>query len=222
MSEILVVAFGHKARQGKDFATKAIVEAYKGKYDIRRYAFGDQLKTELYDRLQSPLDPIWGIAPVNYLKLPHPSAGEAVKEEKLRWIEEYRAELVRLMQWYGTEYVRVRDPFYWVKALRKQILSDKPQIAVISDLRFMNEFLWIKSVKGYTVKVTRHGYIDPIRDPNHISETQLDGVLFDFEINCLDGEVEQLRKDAITVMEMILQHYQPAPPDLSDLALEVR
>jgi hypothetical protein len=216
VKDTTIIGFGHKARHGKDTAVKTVIEKFGGQYDIRRYAFADPLRIEMYDALLSPMHPYWEIPQfgADYLKLPHPRNPFASEGEKLAWYEEHRAELGKHPQWYGTEFRRAQDPFYWVKRTKAQIEKDSPQFALISDMRFVNEFMFVKAFKGWTVKVSRHGFVDPTRDPNHPSETALDKALFDFEINVLDGEVEQLKKDAVTVFELIIAQMNPVQEQL--------
>ena len=227
--ESIIVGFGYKARAGKDFCVTSIVEKYGSAYDIRRYSFANALKTEFYDSLLNPFDPYWGFITGRlvdqYLALPHPTNESATDEEKLAWIEANRPSIVKHLQIFGTEYMRAKDPFCWVRKLRGQINRDQPRIALISDVRFKNEYAFVKGFRGHTVSVFRYRqdsslWTDPNRDPNHQSEVDLDGVAFDYRINCLDGELESLRQDAYTVFEMILDRETPKVPDMSDICVE--
>lgn len=193
-----------------------LIDTYQSVYTIKRFAFADDLKQELYDALSNQYNPYWDVAPFNFLLLPHtPEAyGGLVTSDiplgdKIAWVNEHRTELRPVLQHYGTEYRRAQSPFYWVKCLSDRISAEDPQIALVSDVRFKSEFFYIKSVGGYVTRITRYGYTDPNCDPNHVSETELDKVPFDFEINVLDGEVDQLRKDAVTVFELVKQLVDP-------------
>lgn len=216
-SRTLIIGWGHKARQGKDEACKHIISVYGDRYDIRRYAFGDLLKEEVYDALNDFRHPYWDQyrTVFNYLALPHPSStafSDTQPAEKVSWVDQHKSDpsLARLLQHWGTEYRRSQDAFYWVKAFRRRIELEKPQIALISDMRFKNEFYFVAAFGGYTVKVTRHGFqLADGRSTTHISEVDLDGIKFHFEIDVLDGEVEQLKKDAETVFEMIVAAQNP-------------
>lgn len=228
---MVFVALGHKARSGKDTAVAHLIETYKDRFDIRRYAFADFLKIEFYDMLLEPSHHYWGsvgrAASVSYLALPHPvdtlyGAATRFKQDdgasKLKWIAEHRNELGNHLQLYGTEYVRRQDPFYWVRKLRDKLNEDQPQVALLADMRFLNELYFVKSQGGYVVKISREGYeLTDGRDSSHESETQLDGYKYDFEINVLSGEVEQLKKDAECVFELILEDI--ALPALADVEL---
>ncbi len=213
-----VIGVHGKARSGKDTIVKHLIETYKDQYDIRRYAFADALKIELYNALANPLDPYWETTD-DYFLLPHPPVIDArliSNEDKLKWIEDNRAGVVKHLQLYGTEYRRVRDPFYWVRALAKQLRADKPMFALISDMRFQNEFLFVKANKGFTVKCVRLGFVDPLRNPNHKSETDLENALFDWTIEVPDGAVDELRSDAVTVFENIIERVTPDVPEVGD------
>ena len=222
MSHTIIIGFGYKAQHGKDTAVAHLVETFKDQYDIRRYSFGDGLKAEFYDRLMDPLHEHWGdvghrLGNVSYLALPHPRAVGVVETQasfdyKLNWIAEHKTELGNHLQIYGTDYTRGRDSFYWVRALRRRLEEDKPQIALLSDVRFFTELYFCKAFGGFTVKVSREGFvINDGRSSQHMSETELDGAKFDFEINVLDGEVDELKRDAVTVFEMILDTLKLKP-----------
>lgn len=217
--DTFVVSVSGRARSGKDTLVKHLIETYKDKYDIRRYAFADALKIELYNALVNPLDPYWETTD-DYFLLPHPTTIDprlVSNEEKLAWVESNRTPLLlKHMQLYGTEYRRARDPFYWVRALAKQIRADKPMFALIADTRFQNEFLFAKANKGFTIKCVRLGFIDSNRDPSHKSETDLENALFDWTIEVGDGEVDELRNDAVTVFENIIERVTPEVPEVGD------
>lgn len=226
----IVIGFGYKARHGKDTCVAALLERYGSEYTLKRYSFAEALKVEVYDALSNPFDPYWDFAATRltpgYMSLPHPTyngTGEGVLKMKLDWIEEHRAEIVKTLQYYGTEYRRAQNPFYWVNKLRFQIAKDKPQFALISDMRFRNEMAFVKAVGGYSVAVFRHLqdgslWTDPNRDPKHESECQLDGAAFDFTVKCLDGELDELKKDAYYIFDMIVKANTPEMPDLADIA----
>jgi hypothetical protein len=196
----LIIGFGYKARQGKDTAIKTIIDHFGDQYDIRRYAFGDELKREVNE-----LDQIeWcfknGI-PYDF----DPDMTDPLCQSK-------HGKQGKFLQWYGTEYRRAQDPFYWVKRLRDRLRDELPQIALIADTRFQNEFLFVLANKGYTVKVVRtyedgREYVDMSRDSKHISENELAEAKFNFEIRA--KSVEEVQADAIDVFGRIIDAYQP-------------
>lgn len=211
---MIIIGFGNKARHGKDTAVQYLLESGLP-YTRKRYAFGDLLKAEVYQLLQHPLADYWKYHS-DYLTLPHPREDYSSIEQAVAWINDHRAEVGKHLQTYGTEYVRSRDPFYWIKAMHRQLEADKDrvQIALIADLRFPDEALYIKSRKGYTCRVVRLGYqANDGRDPSHISETALDRWTWDYVIECQDGDLDELRKCALQVYEMVLAAVAPEVPE---------
>lgn len=211
----IIVAFGHKARHGKDTAAKHLIEKYGSQYVMKAYSFAEQLKTAVFDLLLQPLDNYWGMD--NYFAYPHPEATVfASVGEKLAWVNENKVALIPIMQKYGTEYIRAKDPFYWVRQVHAAIERDKPQIAIITDLRFKNEFLYVLSRKGYAVKVVREGFVAPDRDPNHQSEVDLDNVLFHYTISVQDGAIDELKSDVEDVFGRIVKAVTPEVAETDD------
>jgi len=55
-----------------------------------------------------------------------------------------------ILQWFGTEVMRKKNPDYWVHALADKIEFEKPEIAVITDVRFPNEAAWVKTTMDFS------------------------------------------------------------------------
>src|SRR4051812_28487571 len=114
----VVIGLGYKARHGKDSAAQAIIEARGADYDVRRYAFADELKIELTSAIckagniaeffsqWDSLLPDWVILE------PEPDM-----TDPLCPFGKYRT----LLQWYGTEYRRAQNDSYWVERLSARI-----------------------------------------------------------------------------------------------------
>ncbi len=106
-----------------------------------------------------------------------------------------------LQQWWGTEYRRKVDPHYWLNKVKTRIAEEKPEIALVTDVRFNNEFLFCKEY-GAMIKVHRPG----LELSDHISETALanykdegwDAVVVN------DGTLEQLKEKAVSVFDEIM------------------
>jgi len=201
----LIIGFGHKARQGKGTVVQTIIDYAKDKYDIRSYGFGDELKKEVnqVDQFEACMK-----AGLKYDFTPP-------MDDPLCPTKHGKQSV--LLQWWGAMR-RKQDPFYWVKKVATQITKDQPRVVLIHDVRYKNEFAFISSLNGFLVKVSRHGFIDLTRDPRHISETDLENTVFPFEINVLDGELDQLKKDAVTCFDMIVDFVTPKPDDPNDLS----
>lgn len=196
MAYTMIVGLGNKARHGKDTAAKTIIAERSDRYDIRKYAFADELKKE-----------------VNELEQFEECFSRAIKYDGNPdmtdpMCQTRHGKQVHLLQFWG-QHRRSMDKFYWVKKVAAQIVADQPQVAIISDLRYKSEFYWVKSMKGFTVRVSRQGFVDLTRDPKHVSEIELDEVKWDVEINVLDGELEQLKKDAVTVFDLLVAQLTP-------------
>lgn len=104
----------------------------------------------------------------------------------------------RILQWWGTEYRRAKDPDYWTKAWGRKIEQlNLGQIHVlVDDVRFINELNVIKEHGGLIVKVERPGFDGA---NNHASETSLDEytdwdqvLLNDSSLEDFQAQVEQL------------------------------
>ena len=90
-----------------------------------------------------------------------------------------------LLQYVGTEIFRKKDADFWVKQLFLKLEEEQPEIAIVTDMRFLNEANFIRNLGGVTVDVIRLNkddsrYLDETRDANHRSEIELDD--YDFDI----------------------------------------
>lgn len=82
--------------------------------------------------------------------------------------------------------LRGEDPNVWIKALYYHIDELRPEIALISDVRYKNEADFIKKMGGTMVRVRRwvdgEPFVDPNRNASHISEVHLNDYKFDYTI----------------------------------------
>ena len=196
LDKVLVIGFGHKARQGKDTAVQAIIDAKSGEWNVKRYAFADSLKEEVAGK-ELELCLKYGIP----------------------WEPEGKNR--KLLQWYG-EYRRKQDPYYWVKKLMTKLKEDQPQIALISDVRYRNEAYFVKGFFGRMVKVVRSDFVDLAVDSTHRSETDLDNYEeWDATITVLNGEVDQLKKDAVRLFDYFIEEldHTKALENLDDMPM---
>jgi hypothetical protein len=170
----LVIGFGHRARQGKNTAAQAVLDACPLDMQVRMYAFADALKTEVRKACcafggQYALIAAWkeaGLMP--------------------EWVQCEDPKPRTLLQWWGTEYRRSKDPDYWTTRLRNTLSEHNPDVALITDVRFPNEVEFIHGLGGYVVKVERLSKPD-IAVKEHPSEAMLDGYAgWDFHIKAAD------------------------------------
>lgn len=114
-----------------------------------------------------------------------------------------------LLQFIGTDLFREKlNPNIWVNSLmceyKKTIRKTTPTFEsvttypdwIITDVRFQNEFQAIKDRGGITIRVNRPQL--PNCD-NHLSETDLDSVIFDYTIDN-NGTIEELIKKVQKVL----------------------
>lgn len=200
---MLIFGFGYKARSGKDTAVKNIVDAFKDRVDVRRYAFADELKREFVEAAKEA-GGTWEL--FNQMKVTHKLPDwvqydfAAPKDDPI--CGEYGKHRT-LLQWWGTEYRRKQDPMYWVRKLGLTLEKEAPAFALISDMRFPNEGAFIKLFGGYTVKVTRTGLV---QESDHPSEHLLDGFEFDFELFNDGKDAEGFRKVCTTFFGWVLDN----------------
>lgn len=109
----------------------------------------------------------------------------------------------KLLQRVGTDELRAVNPDIWINALYWLIDEERPYFALITDVRFRNEADFIHKQGGYVIQVKRLNpdgtqYIAMDRDPNHPSETELDGYRWwDGTISAGSGDLENLKRHAI-------------------------
>lgn len=188
MGAKLIIGFSGKARCGKNSCVDAIIDARNNKpYDIKAYSFAEFLRNEV--------------------------AGQEVELCAKHNIEPQPNERwVKLLQYWGTDYRRRQNPFYWINKLKEKIELESPTVALVSDVRFKNELFFILSTGGYVARLERLGFVDPTRDPHHISEVQLDN--FEWAkhsskrtalIQATEGEVEDLKRSAVQWFDQVVE-----------------
>lgn len=126
-----IIAIAGNARSGKDTLGKNICELLR-EYDINAatYSFADQLKAEVDSFLKETI----GI-----------SAYTTDDREKI---------IIRpFLVFWGTEIRRKMNHSVWIDKLNETIKDD--EVAVITDLRFENEFDFVKANGGLVVYLTR-------------------------------------------------------------------
>lgn len=214
----VIIGLGYKARRGKDTVANAIIEARGSQYDIRRYAFADALREEVFNAAidrwiqdRGALDPT---APTplgvmenlcNWAGVPFDPNAQVEPNYPLT---KQRA----LYQWWGTEYRRSKDAFYWVNKLRERIEREKPQFAIVTDVRFRNELSYIRSFEGFTVLVGREGYEDQMTSAQqgHASEVELDAAdpsVWTHTVIGKEGDVEGLKAQGIALFDGIVESF---------------
>jgi hypothetical protein len=182
-----------------------------GRYDIRKYSFADALRREVnaaLTRAGGAVNLLVTNRPTHFIQ-----ANEAfiefpdwvVLEENPEVNEQYPFGKHRtLYQWWGTEYRRSIDDDYWVRQTAQVIELEKPQIALIPDMRFPNEMAFALQY-GETVRVDRAG----LPPSTHASETALQDVSDEDWSIILEnnGTLEEFLEGAVTVFDELITNF---------------
>ena len=192
---MLLIAFGHKARQGKDTAAIAMLEATPLDTGVHRVGFATALRKEVNAAIRQ----FHGAA--NLI--------DGFKDSGLMpdWVraESWPDKQRTLLQWWGTEYRRKKDPDYWVKRFFEHLQELDPEVALVTDLRFRNEADAIRAAGGYLVKVERTTTPD-VSVPEHESERALDGYTgWDYTLRA--ATVDELRTKAVALYHEIARKH---------------
>lgn len=193
MAAALTIGVGHKARHGKNTFAAHVADVFSSEYNIVVSGFADALKKEASAIGMDVLAARYGVELSKAIDMSDPLCqGPYGKQPKV-------------LQAHG-QGMREANPWYWVNKVKEyaESLPDKT-ILVLADMRYKNEALWIKESGGVTVKVNREGFVDPSRDPSHISEVDLDDYNFDYSISVGEGGVDELKRDAEQVFRHILE-----------------
>jgi hypothetical protein len=79
-----------------------------------------------------------------------PSPNKNIKSKKMTARE--------VLQYIGTDVFRKLDPDVWIKSLLRKIEKDKPEVALICDVRFKNEISCLQKKGGFILGLTRDKY----------------------------------------------------------------
>lgn len=111
-----------------------------------------------------------------------------------------------LLQYIGTEMMRSYDIYYWGRIVSEFIAANKDfDIALIPDWRFRSEKEAIRAANKncHTLRVVRQNFINPNMTEeqlHHVSETELDGELFEHYIYN-DGTIEDLKESVKILLD---------------------
>ncbi len=218
----IIFGFGHRMRCGKDEACRTIIQGRSEHYIIKQYSFARALKQEVTkmalgsggmpnlfsDGLRYP-DAGFARADGNIVSLPDwvQYDPEAPMDDPDCPLGKQRA----FLQFWGV-FRREENSDYWVNQVAKEIAKDKPEIALLSDLRFDNEMRFVKKY-GEAVRVDRPS----VRSANaHISEEALAGVPDDCWDSIIknNSTLEKFREDVLFTFDMLISSH-PLPRSTS-------
>lgn len=181
------------------------------RYNIRSYSFAKELKDEV-NRAVEMFDKDWAtlfeflrvegiLVPNGVVKIPDWVVMESDPDmtDPLCPYGKYRT----LLQWWGSDHRRVHfGENYWVERAAARIASEKPEIALFTDLRFPNEMAFVKEY-GVNIKVVRPG-VGSLN--SHISEEALAHVPDDDwdAVIVNDGSLEDLKIKAVQTFDNLM------------------
>ena len=214
----LVLLSGRKAA-GKDTLAPTLMAAF-GHDNPRHLSFADPLKDEVdrfihlcrqarnHREAEHLLETLHGVDPMTGAERAT-IVGFLYRTSKnpREHSRSHSPDVVRALQYYGTEVRRKSDPDYWVKkavAAAEAALSAGDSV-VFTDARFPNEVTGLQSIGGFAVRLEvspevqlerlkqRDGYVPQEAMMTHPSETALDGFTgFDVVVDTSDGDTPRM------------------------------
>ena len=102
---------------------------------------------------------------------------------------------------------------YWVDLLRSDLLTQKPDVSIIPNVRFLNEAEFIDNLRGSIIRVkavVRDGveYISQDRDANHVSEISTYQIEADYFLTVKKGQTKLLEAQAGSLLNYLLTEAQ--------------
>lgn len=153
----MIISFRGGIGSGKSTAANHLVQVH----NFTRVSFADPLKTEVFDALWTGgEDEVWArfrketgrteLFPVPYAAFRGLDLYYISDDMKLQWVNENKAALRPLLQWWGTEYRRAQDENYWVgkaETYMRKLLTENRSICM-DDCRFDNEIELVAALGG--------------------------------------------------------------------------
>lgn len=103
-----------------------------------------------------------------------------------------------LLQMVGTDCMRnIINETVWITNMNNRILSSKKKYIIIPDVRFDNEYNYIKNNNGIIIRTER---TDLKSNDTHISENMLDNYHFDYTIKCKTGEYDIIEENVKNIL----------------------
>ena len=209
MNYPVIVGIGHKARQGKDTFANLFVE--RGKDSCVVLHFSDYLYEECKNKSRKfPLIKKGRneneVACLDYFNRdvvsysyaePTPYVKELIlKENFYMGMDEKNGSI---LQFWASNFRRdvCSQDFYLNDVIRKVNKISPDKIILIPDVRNKNEYEWVRRF-GIYVEVQRLNpdgsrFIANDRDPNFISEVDLDNVEYDFIVRAVTGDMQPFK-----------------------------
>jgi len=116
-----------------------------------------------------------------------------------------------VLQYVGTDMFRKMNSNVWLDSLFRKIKEDSPELALISDVRFLNEAEWIKRRGGFLVGLDRN---PSTKEDSHASEKAVEECLVacDIVIENSKMTIAEQNKE----IYQALSHLENAVPRIED------
>ena len=163
---------------------------------VKLYSFADTLKWICTDLFAIPHECVWGT-----------DDQKNQLQEHLRW-ENMPGVLLKpqaagpmtareFMQYFGTDVCRKIHPDIWTEHTIKNIRTEEPLIAVISDCRFQNEVDAVQRAGGKVIRLTRG-----VDNDDHSSEAESELIEnYDATIDNKDMTLHETNVEIISLLE---------------------
>ena len=178
---MLLIGFGHRARQGKSYSARIISEAAaEVGLDARIYSVGDEVQRWCQQRSI----------------IPHGKTRETLSPHELSLLGQYGFAL------------RQDNEDVWIDKVFARIDADTPDVALIPNVRYPNEARRVHDRGGWNVNVERFNvdgsrFVAPDRDPNAPSETSLDCWNWDYRLSAGSGQLAWLTAQARALFSVL-------------------
>jgi len=102
-----------------------------------------------------------------------------------------------LLQWYGTDVVKLKDERYWIRKMEENIINCREDIIIIDDVRYPDEADFVKEHDGINILINPYPEYSPCNTSNelqHSTEISMDRYChWDYTFSPLHG-IEHLVK----------------------------
>jgi len=179
---MILLGLTGRARSGKGVVSEAIKADCAGRCDCKIYEISDYVLAEIQ---------ILG-------KLPGKTRSMLTKED------------LSLLVAHGHERRKEYED-YWLDLVLESMVKDKPDVAILPNIRFNNEAFFVRygfPERGKVIRVRsviQDGldYISPDRDPNDPMEYENLSIEADYFLTVKRGQTALLKKQAITLFDYI-------------------
>lgn len=164
----MIIGISGKIGTGKTTLANMLLERLPG---YERHAFADCLKEECSGFFDYPLE--WNYSEDGKSQEVHLGSSVANPFGPAAIIPPYASMTVRrLLQWWGTDVCRKRDPNFWTKRMAERI-QGKSKV-IVDDMRFPSEAEMLRQEGGVLVRLEPYPEWTPGPNAGHESETALD------------------------------------------------